>query len=256
MVAMLGAAGIETIVIDDAADVARPDAIFPNNWFCTFEDGTLCTFPMYAANRRSERRKDIIDQLMHDFKVTELEDWSAHEEHQLFLEGTGSMVFDHEHRMVYACISERTNALLVHRFAEKINYEPVLFSATDKSGKPVYHTNVLMCIGNGFCVACDSIISEADRETFLAALNKTGRELISISYEQVLAFAGNMLQLRNDEGEFHLVMSQSAHDTLTKEQLQQLGSHTKLLPVNIHTIETIGGGSARCMIAEIFLQRN
>lgn len=253
MVAAIRSAGIEVIVVDDTADQPRPDAIFPNNWFCTLPDGSISTFRMYAANRRTERRKDIIDLLMHGFKVTALEDWTAHEAHHLFLEGTGSMVMDHTNSIIYACTSERTDPLLLHKFAESIGYTVVAFTAKDKNGLSIYHTNVLMCIGNRFCIACDEVIDKADIDAFYSSLSKTNTKLISISYEQMLSFAGNMLQLQNDHDHHFLVMSQSAFNSLTATQISSLEKHTQLLPVSITTIETIGGGSARCMIAEIFL---
>ncbi len=256
MVATLRSAGIEVIVIDDTADPPKPDAIFPNNWFCTLADGSLAVFPMFAPNRREERRKDIIDLLMHEYKVTELEDWTSHEAHEVFLEGTGSMVMDHDNRIIYACISQRTNPMLLYKFGERTGYEVVSFSANDKKGVPVYHTNVMMCIGNGFCLACDEVIRPADRELFFSSLTRSGLAFISISYEQMLQFAGNMLQLKNNKGEFQLVMSLSAYNSLHPGQKKKLEKYTQLLPVNIPTIEATGGGSARCMMAEIFLNGN
>jgi hypothetical protein len=253
MVASIRSAGVEVIVLEDTAEPPKPDAIFPNNWFCTLSDGSLALFPMFATNRRQERRKDIIDKLMHDFKVTELEDWTAHEDHYLYLEGTGSMVMDHANKIIYACLSERTNALLLHQFGERIGYEVISFNAKDKTGLPVYHTNVMMCIGNGFCLACDEIIDGGDIDAFLESINKTKTKLISIRYDQVLNFAGNMLQLQNQPGEYILVMSRSAFDSLDNDQKETLEEYTRLLPVDIKAIETIGGGSARCMMAEIFL---
>jgi hypothetical protein len=251
MVITLRSAGIEVIVIDDTPEPPRPDAIFPNNWFCTLNDGCLALFPMFAVNRRTERRKDIVDKLMHEFKISELEDWTAHEDHHSYLEGTGSMV--HTNKIVYACLSERTNALLLHQFAERIGYEAVSFNAKDKNGLPVYHTNVMMCIGNGFCIACEGIIDSADIDAFITSLTRAKTKLISIHFDQVLRFAGNMLQLQNQSGEYILVMSRSAFDSLDNDQRKTLEQHTRLLPVDITTIETIGGGSARCMMAEIFL---
>jgi hypothetical protein len=254
MVSSIRSVGIEVIVIDDTPVPPKPDAIFPNNWFCTLLDGSLAIFPMYAPNRRIERRTDIIDRLMHNFKVTELDDWTSHEEHHQFLEGTGSMVMDHRNKIIYACLSERTNALLLHKFGGSLGYEVVSFNAKDKTGTAVYHTNVLMCMGNGFCDACDEIIDTADIDVFLSSLNRTKTKLVSISYEQMLQFAGNMLQLQNTHGHYFLVMSLSAFDSLSANQKNELAQHTELLPVSIAIIETIGGGSARCMMAEIFLQ--
>ena len=253
MVAALNDAGIDVIIIDDVPTPAKPDAVFPNNWFCTLPGGTLAVFPMHAPNRRIERRKDIIVRLMHEYKVTELEDWTSHEQHQLFLEGTGSMVFDHINRIVYGCVSERTSAVLLHQFAQRTGYEVVSFGARDANGLAVYHTNVMMCIGNGFCVACTEMIDKADQGVFTESLNKTGKQLVEITMGQVARFAGNMLQLQSKNGDFVLVMSRSAHNALTKEQLNDLNRHSRIVTVDISVIETIGGGSARCMMAEIFL---
>jgi hypothetical protein len=173
----------------------------------------------------------------------------------MYLEGTGSMVFDHEYKKIYACISDRAHPLLLHQFAEKIGYDLISFTAKDKSGKPIYHTNVMMCIGNTFAVMCVDVIDETDKETVKQSLNACNKEIIEISYKQLTHFAGNMLQLQDNVGAFILVMSQSAFDSLSPQQRERLEMHTQLLPVCIPTIETVGGGSARCMMAEIFLQR-
>jgi len=255
MVADIRSAGIEVIVIEDTIDAIKPDAIFPNNWFCTLPDGTLSIFPMYAKNRRCERRTDIIDKLKIVFEVSNIIDLTHHEEQNVFLEGTGSMVMDHEYKIIYACISERTHVKLLHDFAAKAGYSVVAFTAKDKNGLAIYHTNVLMCIGNNFCVICDEVIEASEREKVLATLINTDKKIISISYHQMLQFAGNMLQLCNNNGRHVLVMSETAFNSLDLEQVNQLQSYTQLLPVHINTIETIGGGSARCMMAEIFYDK-
>ncbi|HEX6914388.1 MAG TPA: arginine deiminase-related protein [Chitinophagaceae bacterium] len=254
MVEQLRAAEIEVLVIEDSADIPKPDAVFPNNWFCTLPDGSLTVFPMYAANRRTEKRKEIIDLLLHRFRVNVISDWSSFEAHHSFLEGTGSMVFDHEYRIVYGCASERTSPLLLTRFAEQCGYEPVLFKATDEYGTPVYHTNVMMCIGHGFSLVCLDSIDVSDLAFFKQALEKGYKKLITITFGQMRRFAGNMLQLQNNQGKHLLVLSRSAFNALEPGQLAQLQEHTMLLPVDIPTIETIGGGSARCMMAELFLE--
>jgi hypothetical protein len=245
--------GIEVIVIEDTADPVKPDAIFPNNWFCTLGDGSVTLFPMYAKNRRLERRTDIVDQLKNNFYITHILDYSKHEEGNIFLEGTGSMVIDHEHKIIYACISERTHPELLHDLAKEIGYTVISFTAKDKKGLAIYHTNVLMCIGNNFCVICDEVIDAGEREKVFLSLINTHKQVVSISYDQMLHFAGNMLQIQIKTGEPILVMSLSAFNSLHQDQKEQLQFHTQLLPVNINTIETIGGGSARCMMAEIFL---
>lgn len=253
MVEDIRSVGIEVIVIEDTRKPEKPDAIFPNNWFCTLADGSLNIFPMYAKNRRLERRTNIIDELKQSYEVAQIIDYSKHEDENIFLEGTGSMVMDHEHKIIYACISERTHSQLLNHFAKEVGYTVVSFFAKDKNDLAIYHTNVLMCIGNNVCVVCDEIINVDDREKVISSLNDTKKEIISISYDQMLHFAGNMLQLQNKAGEPVLVMSQSAFNSLYRDQKKQLQCHTKLLAVNINTIETIGGGSARCMMAEMLL---
>jgi len=255
MVADIRSAGIEVIVTEDTIDAIKPDAIFPNNWFCTLPDKSLSIFPMYAKNRRCERRSDIINEFKNVFEVSSIIDLTHYEEDNVFLEGTGSMVMDHEYKIIYACISERTHAKLLHDFAAKAGYSVVAFNAKDKNGLAIYHTNVLMCIGNNFCVICDEAIEASEREKVLATLMNTDKKIISISYHQMLQFAGNMLQLRNNNGRYVLVMSETAFNALDLEQVNQLQSYTQLLPVHISTIETIGGGSARCMMAEIFYEK-
>lgn len=255
MVDMIRSSGIDVIVINDTPHPVKPDAIFPNNWFCTMDDGSVILFPMYAENRRIERRMDIVEQIKSKFSVLNVIDYSNHEDQKVFLESTGSMVMDHKNKIIYACISERTHPQLLIEFAKDNNYTVIQFTAKDRSGLPVYHTNVLMCIGNKFCVICEEVIEEADLERVLASLKKSGKQVISISYNQMLQFAGNMLQLQNKKEEPVLVMSRSAFNSLEEDQKQQLELFTQLLPVNINTIEIIGGGSARCMMAEIFLDK-
>ncbi|HTN38332.1 MAG TPA: arginine deiminase-related protein [Arachidicoccus sp.] len=247
---------IDVCVIEDSAVPVKPDAIFPNNWFCTMPDGKIIVFPMFAPNRREEKRDAILLQLSHDFKVTDVEDWSEYEAENFFLEGTGSMIFDHENKTVYACISARTHNSLLDTFARSHGYRVVSFHAKDENGAPIYHTNVMMHIGDTYCVIClDSIQDEAQRIRVSQELSAAGHEIIPISLAQVRAFAGNMLQVKNSEGEKFTLLSQKAFESLTGEQKDILGIHTRLLPMAIPTIETIGGGSARCMVAEIFLER-
>jgi hypothetical protein len=254
MVALIRSAGIEVIVINDTPEPIKPDAVFPNNWFCAMPDGSVSIFPMHAQNRRIERRADIIEHLQSEFQLQRFHDFTETEAQNIFLEGTGSMVMDHEHKIIYACLSDRTHLSLLDSFADKFGYTHVTFKATDKSGLPIYHTNVLMCIGHGFTLICDEIIDESGKESVMHSISDSGKETILISYNQMLHFAGNMLQLQNAKGEFVLVMSKSAFESLTETQKQQLSKRTNLLPVDIKTIETIGGGSARCMMAEIFAQ--
>jgi hypothetical protein len=245
---------IEVIVIEDTPDPPKPDAIFPNNWFCTFPSGSFSIFPMYAPNRRPEKRDEVIEWIADNFIVTSFEDWSEYEAEGHFLEGTGSMVIDHNSRIIYACVSERTSASLLKKFAAAKDFQAIGFTAADKNGKPVYHTNVMMCIGDGFAVICRAALTdETERIAVTQLLQSTGHQLIDISPEQMHSFAGNMLAVQNMHGAKFVLMSQSAWDSLNAEQRKQLQSFAEPLPIAVPTIEQ-EGGSVRCMIAEIFLQ--
>jgi hypothetical protein len=207
---------------------------------------------MFASNRQDERRHDIIDSLRKHFKVTRLVDLSAYEKEYRFLEGTGSIVFDHANKIAYACLSPRTDKELFISVAEKLHYKPVYFRAHDKGGMEIYHTNVMMCIGEKFAVVClDSI---AERELIVESLNRSGHHVIDITFEQMNHFAGNMLSIQTNEGTNILALSQQASDSLTAIQKKELEKYCELVPVAINTIETVGGGSVRCMIAEVFLE--
>lgn len=255
-VATLRKKGIEVIVFDDSAKPVKPDAIFPNNWFCTLEDGTLAVFPMYAPNRRIEKRNDLLQMLVEKYNVRDVEDWSEYEAESLFLEGTGSMIIDQDYKVIYACISPRTNKSVLEKFAHAHGYKAMLFYSKDENGTDVYHTNVIMHLGETYAVICmESIPNEAERIAVSQLLITTGHEVIPITLKQVHAYAGNMLQVKNAKGEKFTVLSKSAYNSLTKEQRDILQMHTTLLPMDITTIETIGGGSTRCMMAEIFLEK-
>ncbi len=246
---------IEVLVIEDTPDPPKPDAIFPNNWFCTLPSGIIAMFPMYAANRRLEKRDDILQWFTENYKVADVEDWSEYEVEGRFLEGTGSMVIDHDNKMIYACRSERTDTAVLEKFASNHGYSALAFSASDMNGRPVYHTNVMMCIGQQFAVVCtDAIKDETERIAVTQLLESTGREIVRISLEQMHAFAGNMLQLQNMRGQQFVVMSTSAWNSLNGEQHVKLQSLITPLVIDISTIEQVEGGSVRCMIAEIFLQ--
>lgn len=248
---------IEVIVIDDTTDPPKPDAIFPNNWLSTLPGGIIAVYPMYAPNRRTEKREDILQMLARKFKVKDVQDWSEFEAEGRFLEGTGSMVIDHDNKMIYACVSERTNLSVLEKFAMANGYQAIVFLATDINGKPVYHTNVVMTLGDRFAVLCEEAI---DEEWELIAvrqlLESTGHDIIAISREQMHAFAGNMLQVRNKGGDYFLILSETAFDCLSAEQKARLGNYAQLLPVAVSTIEKVEGGSVRCMIAELFLEKN
>jgi hypothetical protein len=246
--------GVEVIVIDDTLEPHTPDSIFPNNWVSFHGDGNVFLYPMLAENRRLERREDIIMQLEDEFKINHIIDLSRFEHENKFLEGTGSMVLDRENKIAYACLSPRTNKEVLDLFCSQSSYTPILFHAVDENGMDIYHTNVLMCIGNSFAVVClDSIKDESEKESVINSLKSTHKQIVTISFEQMNHFAGNMLEINDQSGESLLVMSKSAWDSLNYEQRAILSSFSKPLYADISTIETNGGGSARCMIAEVHL---
>ena len=242
--------GVEVLIYDDTLEGVSPDAIFPNNWFSTDASGAICLFPMQAVSRRGERRGDIVDDLRRRFKFKNLIDLTNFEHQNKFLEGTGSLVLDRENKTAYAAVSPRTNDAVLSAFAEATNYKIVKFHAVDADGQAIYHTNVLMCVGEKFAVICDdSIKKQSERKTVVESLRK--KEIIRISFEQMADFAGNMLELRTN-GRNLLVMSQRAFSSLTHEQKQKLESYTEIAAFDLTIIERAGGGSARCMMAEIF----
>lgn len=248
--------GINVIVYDDSESPIKPDAIFPNNWLSMHTDGTIITYPMYAENRRIERREDVIDKLAEEFKVGKRYSFEQYEDQNLFLESTGSMVLDHENRIAYACLSERTDIEILEKFCVLRGYQKMAFHAHDEDGLPVYHTNVMMCVGEDFSVICSEVIrDEEERERVKNSLKSTGKTLIEISERQMNAFAGNMLQLHNEDGKNILFMSEQAFRSLSDMQIQKIKAKTEIATVGIDVIEKFGGGSIRCMLAEIFLPR-
>lgn len=254
MVNILRQNGIGVMVIDDTAEPVKPDAIFPNNWISTNANGVVSVFPMHAVSRRAEKRKEIIDTLANNFVVTDVQDWSDNEEAGRSLEGTGSMIIDHQHKIIYACLSPRTHKDVLEKFAEVHGYKAMAFEAHDEAGRQIYHTNVMMCIGDGFAVFCPKAITDHNERIAVAQLlEATGHENIYITHEQMNAFAGNMLQVKNKNNDQFIVMSQTAFNSLEKEQLQKLECYGKLLPVDVSIIEQVEGGSVRCMMAEVFL---
>ena len=256
LVSELRSAGIEVIVIDDTHEPHTPDAIFPNNWISTHADGRVVLYPMEAENRRTERRMEIVDYLGNEGGrlVTELVDLSAHEDSGHYLEGTGSMVLDRVNRVAYACVSTRTHLDPLGDFAQRMGYDVVAFEAVDSGGVPIYHTNVLMNIGEEVAVICaDAIVRDDQRDAVLARLRETGHEVVLLSYAQLDAFAGNMLELRNNRGERVLAMSQQAYDSLDEEQQAVLAANGRVISAAINNIESSAGGSVRCMLAEIHL---
>lgn len=256
MVDLLRNNDIDVIVIEDSPDPPKPDAIFPNNWLATSPHGVMSVFPMYAKNRRLEKRGEIIQKLNDGFIVKDLQDWSKFEVEGRFLEGTGSMVTDHDNKMIYACISERTDLSVLEKYASTNGYQAIVFLATDKKGRPVYHTNVVMTLGEKFCVLCeDAIEEEWELIAVRQLLESTGHAIVAISRDQMHCFAGNMIELRNSNGEHILILSKTAYDSLRAEQRSMLEAFARLLPIAVPTIEQVEGGSVRCMIAEIFLEK-
>ncbi len=256
MVGLLKSHDITVMVIDDTSEPIKPDAIFPNNWITTSPEGIIALFPMYAPNRRAEKREDIIHMLAEKYIVKDLQDWSEFETEGRFLEGTGSMVIDYNNNMIYAAVSERTSLTVLEKFASANGYQAIVFIATDKNGKAVYHTNVVMSLGDEFAILCEEAIEEEwELIAVRQLLESTNHTIIAITRNQMHAFAGNMLQVKNSKGEIFLVMSQTAYDSLKKEQLRMLEAYAQLLPIAVPTIEKVEGGSVRCMMAEIFLER-
>ncbi|MAW95741.1 MULTISPECIES: citrulline utilization hydrolase CtlX [unclassified Leeuwenhoekiella] len=253
--------GIEVLVLQDQKELDTPDSIFPNNWVSTHENGNVAVYPMYAENRRKERREEFFELIEESgFKINSVVDYTEAEEEGIFLEGTGSIVLDRQNERAYCALSARADEELFIEFCEDFEYFPVVFTANQTvNGKrlPIYHTNVMMCIAEEFCVIClDTIDDKKERKLVIDQLKKTGKEIIAISEEQMHQFAGNMLQVKNDQGEKFLVMSASAHNSLNAQQTAQISKYCQILSSDLNTIETCGGGSARCMMAEIFLPKN
>jgi hypothetical protein len=258
LVTALRGNGIDVVVFEDTAEPHTPDSIFPNNWVSFHADGRVVLYPMAAENRRAERRMEIIEALAgtHGFQIRELIDLSSHEESGRYLEGTGSMVLDRANRVAYACLSSRTTLEVLGEFAQRMGYDVVAFDAVGEDGTPIYHTNVLMNIGEKIAVICDAAISNEDqRHAVLQRLRQSGHDVVSLSYQQLGAFAGNMLELRTASGGRLIAMSQQACDALTGAQRQQLEANGQVVSVDIRSIENSAGGSVRCMLAELHLPR-
>ena len=244
--------GIEVLIFLDSKDPHTPDAVFPNNWFSTHPDGRLCLYPMESETRRLERDGSIVDFLKKNFDVTEVFDFSKLESKNQFLEGTGSLILDHKNKIAYASISSRTNEEALDKWAKALGFDVIKFRSFDQNGKPIYHTNVMMCLGDNFAVICLESILDKTRNAVVESLKQTGKEIIEISFEQMENFAGNMLLLQNKAEENILVMSKRAFESLEKQQKKTLQKYATLESFDIDIIEKCGGGSVRCMIAEIF----
>jgi hypothetical protein len=254
MADLLRSHGMDVTIVEDCPEPYTPDAIFPNNWISFHDQQTLCLYPMYAPNRRQERKASVMKIISEKFDVQHRIDLTHYETNHQFLEGTGSLVLDRDNRIAYACLSPRTDLQVLEDFCRQMNYKPCVFHATDDQGRPIYHTNVMMCVADRFVVIClDSIHDAKEKKSVTDTILVTGKEIISITVQQMNHFAGNMLQVENARREKFLVMSTVAYQALTKEQVDKLSSYNSLLHSPLQTIETNGGGSARCMIAEVHL---
>lgn len=251
---VLKANDIEVIVFEDTPEPHTPDSIFPNNWISTHEDGSVYLYPMEAENRRLERRSDLIKALGSRFLVKDVRDLSYFEDRKMYLEGTGSMVLDRDYKIAYACLSPRTDTEVLKKFSELSGYNIVCFHAFDNQDKAIYHTNVLMCAGSEFVLLCTEAIRDTiEKNLLISKIKSTGKEIIDITLSQVSGFAGNILQLKNKKNEDLLILSEQAFKSLNDHQLSRLRKYGRLIHAPLNTIETAGGGSARCMIAEIHL---
>lgn len=253
MSAELEKLGVEVVIFEDVKEHFTPDAIFPNNWFSTHPGGAFCLYPMEAEARRFERNPEIIDKIKKEAGIRRTLDFSRFEKQNKFLEGTGSLVLDHKNKTAYASISSRTNPEVLESWAEALDFNVIKFHSFDRENAHVYHTNVMMCLGDNFAVVClEGISDKAERQNVIESLQNGGKEIVEISFEQMENFAGNMLLLQNDSGEKILVMSKRAFESLNNKQIRTLESHAEIASFDIDIIEQCGGGSVRCMIAEIF----
>ncbi len=248
--------GVDVTVINDTPTPYTPDSIFPNNWISFHSDGSLFLYPMFALNRRQERKMHVVEAIKDKFVVNSIHDLSDLENQHEFLEGTGSMVLDRDSRIAYACLSPRTTLKALARFSSESNFSIESFTAVDTQGKEIYHTNVMMCVADQFVVIClDSIHNPAERERVRKSISNSQKEIIEISFDQMSHFAGNMLQVHNKQGKKFLVMSSQAFSSLTSAQRQSIEKYNAIIHSSLDTIERNGGGSARCMMAEVFLKQ-
>ena len=257
----ISAKGIEVIVFDDLITKETPDAVFPNNWFSTHNDGTVHLYPMFANNRRKERRQEVFDLLTQEygFSIDRIMDWSKHEDIGMFLEGTGSMILDRLNKIIYAALSERTSEELLKQYSREIGYELVAFRSYHNAKHKevlIYHTNVMLCVAQDYCVVClECITNLKERKAVMDSLKKTNKAIVELSLGQVDHFAGNMLEAKNKANESFLIMSSRAYKAMNQSQIIQIQKYSQIIHAPLTTIENYGGGSARCMLAEIFLPR-
>lgn len=247
---------LDIVIAEDTPQPQKPDALFPNNWVSFHQSGKVVLYPMMASNRRLERRKEIIDLLNKEYKVEEIIDLSYFEEQGKFLEGTGSMVFDRRYKIAYACLSPRTHPDVLQAFSDAMGYEIISFNAVGSSGQPIYHTNVMMCVGDTFAVVCLEAIPDLDeRHRLRSILEETSKFIVEITIDQMNSFAGNMLMVRSKDDYRQLIMSSQAYYSLTLSQRASLEEYGEIIHADLSLIEKYGGGSARCMLAEIHLPR-
>lgn len=259
-VEVLQGIGVNVIVVNDTKETDTPDAIFPNNWISFHENGDVGLYPMFAENRRFERREDVLEKLEEEgFEIENVIDYSSAEEEAIFLEGTGSLLLDRVNRKAYCALSPRADEDLFIEFCEDFEYTPVPFvsyQTVDAQRLPIYHTNVMMAIAKTFAIICsESIDDKKERKNVISHLKEDGKEIIAITEKQVSNFAGNMLQVVGENDEHFLVMSKSALGSLTNQQVEKIEKHCKIVSSSLDTIEAFGGGSARCMMAEVFLPK-
>lgn len=256
----LKAHGVNVVVVSDTDDFDTPDSIFPNNWISFHENGTVALYPMFAVNRRHERREDVLNILeTNGFVIENIVDYTSAEDENVFLEGTGSILLDRENQIAYCALSARADESLFIEFCEDFEYTPVVFTANQTVNgkrKAIYHTNVMMCLAETFAVIClDAIDDKKERKQIVKHLQQTNKEVIAITEAQVNNFAGNMLQVKGENNQLYLVMSQAAYNSLTPNQIKQIEKHCPIISSSLDTIEACGGGSARCMMAEVFLPK-
>lgn len=253
-VSLLQQNGVDVTVIEDTPEPYTPDSVFPNNWVSFHSDGTVVLYPMFAANRRLERKPGVLEAVKKKFGISNTIDLSSRETEDAFLEGTGSMVLDRDKKIAYACLSPRTDYFVLTEFCGKMGYTAEVFDAIDQNGQAIYHTNVMMCVADKYVVIClDAIAADHEKEQVSNAISASGKTIITISYDQMNHFAGNMLQVSNNSNEKLLVMSTQAYTSLAPGQLAALNGFNRIIHSSLTTIETNGGGSARCMMAEIHL---
>jgi len=257
-VSILKSKGVEVACFEDTIDPHTPDSIFPNNWISFHEDGTVVLYPMKAKNRRVERRPDIVEKLetVYGYKINNKIDITESELNEKYLEGTGSIIFDYINKIAYACISQRTDKDVLENICSKLGYKAHTFTSVDVNGTEIYHTNVMMCLGERFALVCaQSIKDETERENLLKSLTETGHEIVLLSYEQICHFAGNSLEVCNKNKDRFLIVSKAGYDSLTQDQKEQIQLYDEICPIPLEVIETNGGGSARCMIADLRLPK-